>query len=85
MDEHGPTPRCPGCKAAVAGGKYRAKHTDECRKRFEEILSQTEKGKKMFESATDRKLDAITKKAMEMEPKEDEGPKICQNGVDNIF
>ncbi len=72
VDEHGPTPRCPGCKAAAAGGKYRAKHTEECRKRFEEILMQTERGKRRFESATERKFDAITRKAMEMEPKDED-------------
>ncbi len=41
VEEHGPTPRCPGCRAAMTGSKCRAKHTDECRRRFEEILAQT--------------------------------------------
>ncbi len=82
VDEHGPTPRCPGCRAAAAGGKCRARHTDECRKRFEEILTQTEKGKKRFESATERRLDAITRKAMEMEPKEDDGDGVKETGMD---
>ncbi len=54
VEEHGPTPRCPGCKVALNGGKYRAKHTDECRKRFEETLSKSEAGRKRYEAATER-------------------------------
>ena len=66
VDEHGPTEKCPGCRAHV-NGKYRSKHTDECRQRFERILSQTAKGRQRFEAATERRLNAITKKAMEMQ------------------
>ena len=66
VDEHGPTEKCPGCRAHVSG-KYRNRHTDECRQRFEKLLHQTEKGRRRFESATERRLDAITKKAMAMQ------------------
>ena len=68
MMEHGATERCPGCKA-LKSGKYRAKHTVERRQRFEAILSQTEKGKRRFEAAAERRQDAITKKAMEEQEK----------------
>ena len=66
VDEHGPTEKCPGCRAHVSG-KYRNRHTDECRQRFEKLLHQTEKGRRRFESATERRLNAITKKAMAMQ------------------
>ena len=66
VDEHGPTEKCPGCRAHTTG-KYRAKHTDECRKRFETILSESVRGKRRFEAAAERRLNAITKKACEMQ------------------
>ncbi len=66
IDKHGPTPRCPGCAAALKGGKYRAKHTDECRKRFEELIGQTEEGRKRFDAARERKLDEVTRQAAEL-------------------
>ena len=50
-------------------GKYRAKHNDECRSRFEAILLETEAGKKRFDAARERRLEGITKKAMESEEK----------------
>ena len=65
--EHGSTPNCPGCRVVEEGAKYRAKHTDECRERVRLRLEETEAGKRRFQSATDRKLEAITKKAMELE------------------
>ncbi len=67
VEKHGPTPGCPGCTAAKKGSKYRAKHTDECRSRFERILSETDEGRKRFESARERKLDEITRQATECE------------------
>ena len=66
VEEHGATPRCPGCRVALSGGKYRAKHTDECRKRFEEILSRNETGKRRYEAATER----LMRKQDEQEAKE---------------
>ena len=68
MMEHGASDKCPGCRA-LKSGKYRAKHTLECRQRFEAILSQSEKGKKRFEAAAERRQDAITKKAVELQGK----------------
>ena len=64
LETHGGTERCPGCRA-LATGKYRAKHTLECRKRFEPLLTQTESGKRRVESAHNRKMEAITKLAMQ--------------------
>ena len=46
-------------------GKYRATDSGECRNRFEKILSETEAGKKRFDAARERRLEGITKKAME--------------------
>ena len=62
INKHGPTPGCAGCRAVTAGSKYRAKHNIECRKRFEEIISQDEEGKKRLAAANERKLEAISRK-----------------------
>ena len=64
LETHGGTERCPGCRA-LATGRYRAKHTAECRKRFEPLLTQTDSGKRRVEAAHNRKMDAITKLAMQ--------------------
>ena len=69
VDEHGATPKCPGCRALSNGSKYRAKHSDECRTRFEALLSETDAGKKRFDAARERRLEGITRKAMELESK----------------
>ena len=37
--EMGPSQGCPGCKAALGEGRNRI-HTDECRKRFEDMLAE---------------------------------------------
>ena len=68
IETYGPSEKCHGCKAQVTG-KYRSKHTDECRSRFEKILAQDEKGRRRFEAAATRRLDAITKKACELQDK----------------
>ncbi len=67
VDKHGATPGCPGCKAAAQGAKYRARHNDGCRKRFEEAMSQEPDGKKRFEAARKRKLDGVSKICQEKE------------------
>ena len=66
VEEHGGTERCPGCKA-LRSGKYRAKHTADCRQRFERILAQDAAAQRRFERAKERKLDAVTKSAVEMQ------------------
>ena len=65
VDEHGPTEQCPGCRAPV-NGKYRRFHTDKCRRRFKRNMLQAEKRRRRFEAATERRLNAATKKAMQM-------------------
>ena len=65
LDSHGGTDRCPGCRA-LKSGKYRAKHTDACRKRFAELQDDPALQKR-FAAAHERKMDAITRKAMEAE------------------
>ena len=72
VSAHGETEKCPGCRALKSGGKYRAKHSVECRKRFEAILSQSEKGRKRFEAAAERRFDAITKMSEDMQTKIDD-------------
>ena len=57
---------CPGCKA-YKNEKYKAEHTDECKRRFETLLVESVKGKRRFEAATKRRLNAITRKAAEMQ------------------
>ena len=66
VEEHGGTDRCPGCKA-LRTGKYRAKHTAECRQRFEKILEQNVAARRRFERAKERKMDAVTKRAVEIQ------------------
>ena len=66
IETYGPSEKCPGCRAQVAG-KYRSKHTDECRSRFEKVLAQDDKGRRRFEAAAARRLNAITKKACELQ------------------
>ena len=66
IETYGPSEKCPGCRAQVAG-KYRSKHTDECRSRFEKVLAQDDKGRRRFEAAATRRLNAITKKACELQ------------------
>ncbi|MBN71658.1 MAG: hypothetical protein CME32_20555 [Gimesia sp.] len=61
IEEHGATPGCPGCRAVIRGGRYRAKHSEECRTRFEELLSNTDQGKKIIEAAKDRMTKAIVR------------------------
>ena len=58
LKKHGGTERCPGCRALGGPGYHRAKHTTECRKRFEPLLAQTESGRKRVESAHNRKMEA---------------------------
>ena len=63
VEKYGPTPGCPGCRAAKnPAGSFRAKHTAECRKRFEDELSKTGEGKKRYERAEDRMNKVVTKK-----------------------
>ncbi len=67
IEKHGPTTGCAGCKAAMSGSKYRAKHSEECRKRMEELIGQDPEGKQRFESAVQRRLEGIAKIAQKME------------------
>ncbi len=55
LEQNGGTPGCPGCRAMLTpGSQYRAKHTPECRARFEGLLSQTEEGARRLERASAR-------------------------------
>ena len=75
VDKHGATPKCPGCKALVSGARWRARHTPECRKRFEELLADEDGGAR-FEAARKRRADAdaqetqkVVDKSVELESK----------------
>ena len=67
IEKHGATPKCAGCKAAMSGSKYRARHSEDCRKRMEDLISKDPDGKQRFDAATQRKLDGISKVAQRME------------------
>ena len=55
VEEHGATPGCAGCRAITnPGNKYRARHTPECRARFEGLLQQTEEGARRIGRASER-------------------------------
>ena len=73
VDKHGPTPKCPGCRALANGARYRARHTPECRKRFEELLSQDDGGarfaaaKRRRDDHDARETQKIVDKSVELE------------------
>ena len=73
VEEHGPTEGCPGCRAAMnPASSFRAKHTPECRERFEEIMMKTEEGKRRVSKAEERMTRAVSKKFEDiMEDKND--------------
>ena len=52
-EEHGYTEGCDGCGRLSAGMEPRA-HSNKCRKRMEEAMRSTEKGRKWMEKANDR-------------------------------
>ena len=81
IDAHGPSEKCPGCRA-YKGGKYGAKHTNECRKRFESLLAESVRGRRRFEAAREKQLDGISRKAMEMEGAiETEAPAVASGSA----
>ena len=67
VENHGGSERCPGCRAARNGAKFKAKHTHECRQRFERLLQEDIKGRQRFARAAERRMTGITKIAMEMQ------------------
>ena len=76
-----PVREVPRCRA-YKGGKYRAKHTNECRKRFESLLAESVRGRRRFEAARERQLDGISRKAMEMEGAiETEAPAVASGSA----
>lgn len=58
---HGYTVNCPGCRNLQAGLSKR-KHTAECRKRMENELSKTEKGKERVDRANERITEEIARR-----------------------
>ena len=57
--EHGPTPRCMGCRALEIPGMGTRTHTAECRARFEKLLSHSEIGRARVDRANDKLSEAI--------------------------
>ena len=51
IEKHGPSAGCPGCRAIVSGGRFRAKHNSECRKRLEAEIGRSEEGGKRIQKA----------------------------------
>ena len=67
VENHGGSERCPGCRAAKIGAKFKAKHTHECRQRFERLLQDDIRGRQRFARAAERRMTGIIKMAMEMQ------------------
>ena len=61
ISNHGPTPNCRGCLTVVQGRPYSKPHTDECRKRFTDILAGTEEGQKRIARTETRVQDAVSR------------------------
>ena len=54
-------------RAAKNGSKFKAKHTHECRQRFERLLQDDISGRQRFARAAERRMTGIIKMAMEMQ------------------
>ena len=72
IDTHGAFEKCAGCRA-YKNGKHKASHTSECRKQFESLLAENVRCRKRFEAAHERRFNAITKKAIEMQEEVEKG------------
>ena len=57
--EHGPTPRCMGCRAVMTPGMVTQTHSAECRLRFEQILMQSEFGRSRVTKVNEKLAEAI--------------------------
>ena len=68
VETFGGSEKCPGCRAAAKGGKYKMSHTFECRQRFERLLKEDFRAKQRFDKAAERRWTGITNKAMAMDP-----------------
>ena len=64
VETFGGSEKCPGCRAAAKGGKYKMSHTFECRQRFERLLKEDFRAKQRFDKAAERRWTGITNKAM---------------------
>ena len=58
---HGPTPKCRGCLTVIQGRPYSKPHTEECRTRFKDILTETEAGRRRVERTESRFQDAVVR------------------------
>ena len=56
-------------------------HTTECRQRFESLLAENVKVRKQFKAAQERRLNAITKKATEMQEEVEEREEAVKTGT----
>ncbi len=84
VEKFGQTEGCPGCRALMTpGSRFRAKHTPECRARFEEELMRTEEGLKRVERAGERMTHALVAKSEEVMAKTDKGTtETFEHGTD---
>ena len=71
VETHGGSERCPGCRAAKNGAKSRAKHTHECRQRFERLLQVDIRGRRRFARAAERRRTGITKMGIGRQEEDD--------------
>ncbi len=68
IEEFGATPGCAGC-VATAAGKRGVAHTKACRKRIEDCMKSTERGKQRLEEAEKRTNDALARNVEAAEKK----------------
>ena len=80
VEEHGPTEGCPGCRALLnPNSKYRAKHTQECRDRMEQAMTQSNEGASRVIRAHERNNSAKAR-AEEKEKERDDSGDAKKNG-----
>ena len=72
VEAYGPTEGCPGCRALMGPGHFRAKHSEECRRRMHEELNKSDSGKARVRRPDERITTAIVKES-EIENVVDDG------------
>ena len=71
VDKHGPTPGCPGCRAAAGGKNWRTAHTADCRTRMEALMKTDEDGKRRLDLANETMAHHIVNMGAEVAEEED--------------
>ena len=61
LEDHGPTQGCGTCEDVLAGKPHTRAHTEECRKRFVELLGRIEVGRRRLDAEERRLTESITR------------------------